>query len=658
MHEDVAELARQGRLVEAGELATAHGELRDASALFERACAWDRAASVSLAAGDAGEALRLAALAGADETADAALEEVARRASSGELVTLADALRRLGQYAWAARTFERAGANADAALAWERAGDALRAARLVETGKDGTLHALRVLDGALRRDPDRADVRVALGAMLLRCGKAAAALRAVQPVPEDSPVRREALDVARAALIELGMNDGRAAVDAELSLLGGSPRRDDPRPLPVPRDGPLPARLYGRYDVVREVSSTATARLLECEDTLRGERVALKIFSAEGWRARGAGRDALARFSREARVLGELAHPNIVPLRDVIEQGPALVLAWMPGGTLEEHLAAGAFAPARAVHVARSVLRALGEAHRIGVLHRDIKPANVLFDAAGTARLADFGVAHLGDLSVTATAGVFGTLAYMSPEQREGRPATARSDLFGVGVVLLEMLMGARPIAEDGGPATVGLGYSLASVHRHMGTAHDAVTRALVARDPLARPADAFEAARSLASLAWPTDLDPARELAPRAKPASVHPPAERLVGSSATVAYDRWLERSVDRVPLNARSLARAVIFARIGHRALQPILRVDREASTLWLGVPHGEPLARPLSQGEREVLGHVLALLHAEGGVHGSIDRSAVVVGRDGPVLRFPSRDECEGSPELDRAALSRL
>ena len=116
-----------------------------------------------------------------------------------------------------------------------------------------------------------------------------------------------------------------------------------------------------------------------------------------------------------------------------------------PGGTLERMLTTtGALAPARAVEIASGMLAALGEAHRLGILHRDVKPANVLFDEAGGARLSDFGVAHLGDVSTTATAGVFGTLAYMSPEQREGRPATARSDVFAAGTMLREMLTGDR----------------------------------------------------------------------------------------------------------------------------------------------------------------------------------------------------------------------
>ncbi|MCG4699686.1 serine/threonine protein kinase, partial [Anaerobutyricum soehngenii] len=80
-------------------------------------------------------------------------------------------------------------------------------------------------------------------------------------------------------------------------------------------------------------------------------------------------------------------------------------------GTLEDMLKKEPIAPARAVEIALAVLSALGEAHRVGVLHCDVKPANVLFDDAGVTRLGDFGAAHLGDLSATATAGLIGTLA-------------------------------------------------------------------------------------------------------------------------------------------------------------------------------------------------------------------------------------------------------
>src|SRR5206468_5219088 len=103
-------------------------------------------------------------------------------------------------------------------------------------------------------------------------------------------------------------------------------------------------------------------------------------------------------------------------------------------------VARGPVAPDRAAEIVARVLQALEAAHRRGIVHRDVKPANVLLDEVGGAYLADFGVAHLGDASSTATAGLLGTLRYMSPEQKMGTPATDRADVYAAGLVLAEML--------------------------------------------------------------------------------------------------------------------------------------------------------------------------------------------------------------------------
>ena len=269
--------------------------------------------------------------------------------------------------------------------------------------------------------------------------------------------------------------------------MGGAPASEGP----AQAQGPQRARLFGRYDAVREVASSPSARVLEAIDVVRGDRVALKVLAA--WDAQGSGRDALVRFEREVRTMRALDHPCVVPLRDYLPEGPALVLEWMAGGTLERLLAAtGALAPARAVEIASAVLSALGEAHTLGILHRDVKPANVLFDAAGGARLSDFGVAHLGDVSTTATGGVFGTLAYMSPEQREGRPATIKSDVFSVGVMLGETLTGEKP-AVGTTPRTIP-----SQAHRELDERHDALVARMTATDPSERPG-ALEARSMLA---------------------------------------------------------------------------------------------------------------------------------------------------------------
>ncbi len=645
MDDDVAKLVREERIAAAATLAAARGDPTTASELFERACEWRRAAEEAMRAGDPARALPLAVVARDDMAAERALAALTGDAAASSRV--ARTLEQRGDFAWAARVFESLKKMNEAAHAWERAGEAVRAARLLEEAGD-PVGAARVLEAGIRRAPSLAANRVALGRLLLRHGKTEAATRALQSVPLDAPERREALGALVRAMETLGLKEAAEEARRELEALGG-PASDAP---PEPKDvqGEIRARLYGRYEVVREVASTASARVVECVDRVRGEHVAVKIFA--GYDARGSGRDLLARFEREVKVLASLDHPNVVPLRDYLPEGPALVLAWMSGGTLRDMLGAGDLAPARAVEIACAVLSALGEAHRLGVLHRDVKPANVLFDGAGTARLADFGVAHLGDLSITATAGLIGTFAYMSPEQREGKPATVQSDLYAAGVLLLEMLTGERPEGE-GPPRVLPSG-----AHRDLGPRHDAAVLALVALDPAARPSDAFLARRALRALSWPSSVEKVAR-APRAEARVAERGGSGRVERREGVDVDTWIDRPIERVQLTEASLARASAFARAGHPALQTVLRVDRMAQEIWLDAPGLAPLGRALTEGEISELRAALDALHGVGGVHGAIGQETVALSSRGSVvLRFV--DEVTGATtvDLDRLALARL
>lgn len=661
MDPDVARLVREERLAQAAELARSRGDARSASALFERACDFARAAECAAAAGDWARALPLALEGKTEDLAEAALPKLIGDVAQAERV--AAQLERRGDHGWAGRLLEGAGKRADAARAYERAGEAVQAARLLEASGD-VIGASRALEAQIRREPGKADVLVALGSLLYRHGKTEAAVRALQKVPAGAPERRAALTVLVGAFDRLGLADARALAASELDALGG------PLDGAAPEDSsaPVRARLFGRYEIVREVASSPHARVIECVDGVRREAVAVKVFA--GYDARGGGRDALARFEREVRVLASLDHPNIVPMRDYVPEGPALVLAWMSGGTLEDMLASEPLAPARAVEIAQAVLSALGEAHRVGIIHRDVKPANVLFDQAGVTRLADFGVAHLSDLSATATAGVIGTLGYMSPEQREGRPATVRSDLFGVGAILLEMLTGERPSsvrvapATDGGPDAPGAGEEgrgmrPSDAHRELDAGHDAVVRSLLDPDPSKRPEDAFAARRALAALSWPSTIE--RAVAPRVerRRSTDRPSVLRLATDEAGAEVDQWLGRRIISLPLDPPTLARASAFARAAHPALQPVLRVDRAARSIWLAAPRGAPLAGRLTPDQAGVLREALARLHELGQVHGAVDPAHVLVDPSGDVtLAFASPPGPTATFDLDRIALARL
>ena len=350
MDADVTRLAREERLVEAAELASTRGDLRSASALFERACDFRRAAEHAGRAGDWSRALPLALEGKASDIAETALPKLIADAASAERVAFH--LERRGDHGWAGRLLEGIGKTVEAARAYERAGDAIASARLHEAAND-VVGAAKVLEAQVRREPGRAALLVALGSLLQRFGKSDAAVRTLQKVPATAPERREALTILLEALVGLGLAQARAIAEQELAELGGPIARPE-----VATPGSVRARLFGRYEIVREIASSPSARVIECIDGVRGERVAVKVFAA--YDVRGSGRDALARFEREAVVAGKLDHPNIVPLREYFADGPALVMAWMGRGTLEQMVANEPLAPARAVEIAEAVLSALG----------------------------------------------------------------------------------------------------------------------------------------------------------------------------------------------------------------------------------------------------------------------------------------------------------
>jgi serine/threonine-protein kinase len=317
------------------------------------------------------------------------------------------------------------------------------------------------------------------------------------------------------------------------------------------------------------------------------------------------------------------------------------------------------------VEIACAILSALGEAHRLGILHRDVKPSNVLFDDVGAARLSDFGAAHLGDLTATATAGAIGTFAYMSPEQRLGRPAAIGSDLYGAGALLAELLTGEAPT-----PVTDRLDPAPSALHPDLGAAHDAVVARLLQEDPKKRPADAFEARRLLQGLRWSERIWP-RPKRRSERPRSLRPLAgeRRLTAAqsfgdgrdAALRQHDAWLDRDVLVLPGDPATLARARAFARAGHPALPTVLRIDRESGEVWVGAPRGKALAdeaRGLASGQVARVAEAVEALHAAGGAHGAIDAEHLYWHDGEVVLAFPRGEEGEGAAARDVEAVQRL
>jgi serine/threonine protein kinase len=201
-------------------------------------------------------------------------------------------------------------------------------------------------------------------------------------------------------------------------------------------------RLGGRYLLRRPLGRGGMAAVWLATDERLGRPVAIKVLSDTV----AGDREFLDRFRREARVAAGLQHPNLVQVYDFdAGERPYLVMEYIEGGSLAERFAE--HDPPPAERLARELLSALRHIHSNGVLHRDVKPHNVLIDAAGRARLSDFGVAQPTDATALTEAGkVIGTESYMAPEVRAGEPASERSDLYSTGVLLAEA-------AREGAPA-------------------------------------------------------------------------------------------------------------------------------------------------------------------------------------------------------------
>jgi serine/threonine protein kinase len=216
----------------------------------------------------------------------------------------------------------------------------------------------------------------------------------------------------------------------------------------------------GRYVVQGLLGQGGMGAVYEVEERGSGRRLAMKapLAGIDG------NSEGARRFVREANATRLLDHPNLVAAVDlVIDDGRLfLVMELARGGSLADALSVGPLAPRRALVIARQVLAGVGHAHAAGFVHRDLKPENVMLVQAGEpgreweqAKILDFGLVKLvGDAEsafgadkLTRTGVVFGTPAYMAPEQALGRVVDGRADLYAVGVMIFEMLTGKQPFA-------------------------------------------------------------------------------------------------------------------------------------------------------------------------------------------------------------------
>jgi serine/threonine protein kinase len=272
-----------------------------------------------------------------------------------------------------------------------------------------------------------------------------------------------------------------------------------------------------RYESLGHLGSGATSRVEKARDNVIGRIVARKTF------LNGFGEDHEEQFLREAQIIGQLSDPCIVQLYDVgiDERGtPFLVMEYVAGKTLEDHLGLSSLTAQRACAWAADLAGALALAHRAGIIHGDVKPGNILVTAENKVKLGDFGIARFVS-QISGSGLLMGTPAYLAPEQIQGEPQDPRSDQFALGIVLYQMLTGLKPFdgSSLGAVCAQILNADPVPPSRH----NPALPQALdliIARCLAKNPKDRFASCDELASALYPL----ARSRPPSAAPKTRKP--------------------------------------------------------------------------------------------------------------------------------------
>ena len=235
----------------------------------------------------------------------------------------------------------------------------------------------------------------------------------------------------------------------EMARNDNQPSRPSPRIL-------RPGDQFHHFRLQQQLGRGAMATVYRAIDEHNGAVIALKVLTlTDDWPEEHLD-EARLRMLREAEAAGRLEHPDIVEIRESGEHDGLVYLAmeFVEGVNLGAHASERRLLPARIVcEMCARVADALYFGHQRGVIHRDIKPANIVFDQrTRRVRVMDFGVARLENNRATRTGVILGSPSYMAPEQLDGRPVTAQSDLFSLGVTLFQLLTGTLPFRSDSIP--------------------------------------------------------------------------------------------------------------------------------------------------------------------------------------------------------------
>jgi serine/threonine-protein kinase len=310
-----------------------------------------------------------------------------------------------------------------------------------------------------------------------------------------------------------------------------------------------PANFAGRYKILSLVGRGGMGHVYRAEHLGLGKEVALKILAPVSGAAAA---DFPERFAREARAIGRLDHPGCVRIFDYGQEKDGsqyIAMELIDGPTLGGALAQGVFSVARALHVARAILSALAHAHAHGVVHRDIKPENVMFAVGSGFRvvLIDFGLASLRDApALTGKGMAVGSPSYIAPERLLGRPHDHRADLYGVGVILYEMIAGIRPFFGSSPQEIMANVLSrpprpLRALVPEVSPILEAVIRRALSKDPVKRFADAEEMLSALTDVVA-LDAEPVDEASASMTIAelSIYQPS-RLLRLWSWLRYGAW---------------------------------------------------------------------------------------------------------------------